>query len=435
MNEVLTTNANHQTATFVKAKLTLHRGQTAEAVTMLTAITQNYPKWGEPFHVLALAHMRQGDIELAQKANETALQLSPGTSKYHTMQAQLMLNQGDTQNGGREATIALKLDPRNFMAAKLLAQALLQEKRFDDVIKFVSEVQKQVPDDPQILATLGMAHLGKKNIEQAKEIFSQLLAKTPANTRALAMVASLTAQGDIQLAITTVKEHIAKSPQVAGHYMLLGDLLMKDNRDAEALAAFGEAQKIAPKESQPYIIRGRLMHRMGKAEEAISEFEGLLRNDPKSIQGYLGLASVYESQKKIDLSKELYTKVLALQPDQPAAANNLAYILISEENGDLGEALRLAMLAKQAHPEDPRIADTLGMVHLRREAYGLAITQFTMALAENADDPLLNYHMALAQSKNGDTEQAVLFLEKALASEKPFAERAEAEKLLEELKG
>jgi Flp pilus assembly protein TadD len=59
-------------------------------------------------------------------------------------------------------------------------------------------------------------------------------------------------------------------------------------------------------------------------------------------------------------AKERYKKVLNLQPNSAAAANNLAWLIASEKDGDLGEALRLAMQAKQAMPEEPHIADTLG---------------------------------------------------------------------------
>lgn len=432
MNEVLTTNSAHRLGLLVKAKLTYTQGNNRDAIVLFEKIIQDYPRWGEPQHFAALCRIRLGEIELAQKSNERAIQLSPGNSNYHTLQSQIMLIQGDATNGGREATIALKLDPRNYPAAKLLARALLQEKRFDDAIKLTSDIRRQVPNDPQLLGNLAMAYLGKKDIEEALKVFSELLAKLPENSKALAMVASLTAKGDLQAAIYFVQEHIAKVPDTPGHYILLGDLLIKDERNTEALSAFAEAQQLSPEDPQPYIMRGRLMHLMGNAEEAIAEFSELLQKNPHSIPGQLGLAAVYESQKKTALAKELYQKVLKLNPTQPVAANNLAYILIQEPDGDLGEALRLGMLAKQALPDDPRIADTLGMIHLRREAYGLAILQFSLALSEKTNDPVINYHMALAKWKSNEKEQAITYLEKAISSDAGFDEKEEAERLLTE---
>jgi len=125
--------------------------------------------------------------------------------------------------------------------------------------------------------------------------------------------------------------------------------------------------------------------------------------------------------------------VLEIQPDQPAAANNLAYLIAQEKDSDLGEALRLAMLAKQALPDDPHIADTLGLVHYKRDAYGLAISQFQQALTNRPDDPIINYHLALAQFANNDMEGARTAVEKSLASPTAFGERSDAELLLKKM--
>ena len=94
----------------------------------------------------------------------------------------------------------------------------------------------------------------------------------------------------------------------------------------------------------------------------------------------MGLATAYEVQGRLDEAKEQYTRALEIQPNLPAAANNLAWLLASEEGGDLGEALRLSMQAKQALPDQPHITDTLGWVHYKRQSYSLAISQFRQAL-------------------------------------------------------
>ncbi|WP_163337097.1 tetratricopeptide repeat protein [Desulfopila sp. IMCC35008] len=435
VDEVLASNDAHKGATFVKGKLLLAGGKNQEALETFTVLTKDYPKWADPHYHLALCHLKLGEIELAQQMARKALQLSPANSQFHALQAQLFLMQGDAVNAGKEATIALKLNPRNYVAVRFLAKALLLDKRFEDAVKLITDVQKQVSGDPDMIGSLGLAYVGLKDRDKALETFTQLLEKVPGNSRALAMAASLSAEGDIEKAIAMVQEQITKSPETASHYMLLGDLQLRAKKPEDALTTFAKAQELAPNNPQPYIIRGRLMHRLGRTEEAVTEFKGLLAKDPNSVPANLGLATIFESQEKFTDAKTIYQKVLEVAPDQPTAANNMAYIMLSEEGGDLGEALRLAMMAKQALPDDPRIADTLGMVHLKRESYGLATTQFQQALNERADDPIINYHMAMAQYGKGEKEEALGFLQKAVSSEVEFGERGEAEKLLGEWKG
>ncbi|SHO46113.1 tetratricopeptide repeat protein [Desulfopila aestuarii] len=435
MEAVLATNPDHGGATFVKAKLLLNDNKVKEAVDLLTAITANYPKWGDPFYFLALARLRLGEIELASKAANEALKLAPADSRFHTLQAQIFLIQGESVSAGREATIALRLEPRNFAAAKLLAKALLQEKRFTEAVEMITKIREQAPTDIEMLGNLGLAHLGAKNNEEAQKAFSQLIELDPANSKALAFLASLTAQGDVKMAVNLVQKQIELAPEASGHYMLLGDLLLRDKQHETALDAFAKAQSLAPQNPQPYIIRARIMHALGKTDDAVKEFQDLLAKQPNSVPGHMGMATLLEIQKKYPEAKAEYLKVLELKPDQPAAANNLAYLITQDKNGDLGEALRLAMLAKQALPDDPHIADTLGMVHYKRDAYGLAISQFEQALINRPDDPIINYHLALAQFGNNDMASARAALEKSLASETAFAERAEAEELLKKVDG
>jgi len=433
IDAILATNPAHGGATFVNAKLLLKDNKVKEAIDLLTSLTTNYPKWADPFYFLSLAHLRLGEQELAGKAIGEALQLVPADTRFHTLQAQIYLLQGDATGAEREAATALQIQPRNFAAAKLLSQALLQEKQYEKAIRLISQIREQVPTDKDLLGNLGLAHMGMKQMEEAKQDFRLLLEIDPGNTKALVLLTNLTAQGDIKNAIDIVQKQIIRAPESDGHYLLLGELYLRDKQPEMAIEALAKAQSLAPDNPQPYIIRARLMHSLGRTDEAVGEFQQLLEKQPDSVPGRMGIATLYEAQNKFAEAREEYRKVLEKTPDQAVAANNLAYLTVQEENGDLGEALRLAMLAKQAMPDDPHIADTLGLVHYKRDAYGLAIFQFQQALVNRPEDPIINYHLALAQFANNDKEEARLSVEKALASKTAFAEREEAEKLLQNI--
>ena len=108
-------------------------------------------------------------------------------------------------------------------------------------------------------------------------------------------------------------------------------------------------------------------------------------------------------------------------------------LLASEEQPDLGEALQLALVAKEGRPEDPHIADTLGWLHYLRGAYDLALAQFTFAADKVPDNPTIRYHLALVLEKLGRTAEARAELERCLASKEEFPERQEAKALLASL--
>lgn len=434
IDAILASNPANGGANLLKARFLIKDGKNEEAIQVITPLMTDYPKWAEPFYFSALTHLRIGKIELAQNAIELALQNNPANDRYHTLAAQIHLVKGSSADAGKEASNALRINPRNFIAVKILVQSFVQGKEFEKAVKVIESIDaKVVAADADLLGTSGMAYLGLKNTEKAKQAFTALLTLVPGNPRALGILAALTTGNDLAKAIAFVKNHIDSHP-AGGHYLLLGDLYYKNKNLNEALQSYEKAQELSPENPQGYILRAQLLHSMGKTEETIAQFNELLQSQPNSVSALMGLATAYESLDRHAEAKTKYQRALELQPNLPAAANNLAWLIASEANGDLGEALRLAMQAKQALPDQSNISDTLGWVHYKRNSYGLAITQFKQALETHPDDPVIRYHLALAQYAHGEKQQAIDLLEQVLAGDTAFKEREEAKAALKSWK-
>ena len=181
------------------------------------------------------------------------------------------------------------------------------------------------------------------------------------------------------------------------------------------------------------LASANLLRRLGKNKEAMEKCSMLSEKNPKSIPGKMCLAGLYAVEGSAGKAIEQYKNIIEINKDYAPAANNLAWLIASEPGGDLGEALMLAMTAKQALPNDHRVADTLGWVHYQRGSYALAIAQFEFALQNSLADPAVAYHLAMAQNANNQKEKAVQTLNKLLTSKGEFADRQKAETLLKEL--
>jgi tetratricopeptide (TPR) repeat protein len=434
MENVLATNPGNGGANLIKARFLIRDGKNHEAISVITPLMNDYPKWAEPFYYSALTQLRLDNIELAQKSIEQALQNNKNNDRYHALAAQIHLTKGNSSDAAKEATIALRINRQNSIAVIILAKSFVQAKEYDKAIEFIGKLNKEaVAADAELLGSLALAYLGKDDKEKAKQIFSELIKLDPDNSKALAFLTALTVGQDIPAGISFVKSKIAEN-ETAGHYILLGDLLAENKQFEEALQAYRKVQELAPDIPQGYILSARLLSHLGKIDETIAEYEEFLKTDPDSIAGIMGLATAFEIKGNREEAKKNYTRALKIQPNLPAAANNLAWLLASEEGSDLGEALRLAMQAKQALPDQPHIADTLGWVHYKRKSYSLAISQFRQALENRPNDPVIQYHLALALYGNGEKQQAIESLEKALDGKTNFEDRGEAENLLKEWK-
>jgi Tfp pilus assembly protein PilF len=213
--------------------------------------------------------------------------------------------------------------------------------------------------------------------------------------------------------------------------LLLASMLMGEKQYAEALATLKKVQELAPQNPQSYSMSAAIYNQQNKLEQALAQYKALLGQNPKNIQALMGIGALLEQQGDSKGAKEQYRKVLTIRPDFAAAANNLAWLIAEEPEPDLGEALRLAMIAKEQLPDEVHIIDTLGWVHYKRKAYSLARNEFAQAVEKQPDMPILRYHLALALYGEGKHAQAIKEMETALTGKGDFKNRQEAQSLLE----
>ena len=144
------------------------------------------------------------------------------------------------------------------------------------------------------------------------------------------------------------------------------------------------------------------------------------------------LGMIHERNKEIDKAKAKYEEVLKLNPKFGPAANNLAYIL-GEEGANLDQALSYAQTAREQQPNDPSVADTLGWIYYKKNAYLKASSLLKEAVEKSPNNPIIHYHYALAQQKNGDLAGAKKSLQASLKLSETFPGAEDAKKILNEL--
>ncbi len=433
LDEVIASTPDHQGVKLLEAKLLLKQREVQGAIEVLEKLNKEFPRWSEPYYYLGLARFSLGEVDLAQFAVATAIETNRKNDRYHTLMAELFLVQGAFVDAGKEAATALKLNPRNLRAALLFADSLLGSKDYEQAHNLLIQLNEKITDNPEILSRLAGATLGKNDREGGVALLRQLLVKVPGNNRAVLLLLALEYRNDIAGAERFVHEQIAQAPENSGLQLILGDLFSSQEKDEEALVAYEKAIELDPNNSKAYVAAGRLMVKLDKSNEAVAKYKAMIKQNKNWLQGYMGLATLLESEGKHELAREQYLKALEIKPDFAPAANNLSWLIASDPNGDLGEALRLAMIAKQAYPNEPYITDTLGWVHYKRGSPTLAIPQFEQALESKPGDPTISYHLALAVYEDGQKEKAESLLKTILEGGADFAKKDEAAQLLKQL--
>ena len=432
LGELEKTHPGHGGVKLIKARFLLNDGKIREGIALLQEIIKDFPEWGEPYFFLSLAHYDLGEIDLAQNAAAMAIQKFGRNAKYHTLMAKIFQTQGLFEDAQKEAVIALRLNPKDIRSALILSRALIDLKRYEQAIILLDNMDRQVAGNVEVLGNLAMAYLGQKKYEESEKTLTRLLDSHPGNTKAVLVLLGVKFKNNRVDGEKFVEQQIAKAPENERLYLILAEIFIKQEKYEEAFAVYKKLQEQQPEDVKAYMAEANLLRKLDRNDEALAKYTLVLDKQPGALSAHMGIADMFQLNGDNKKAMEHYREVLKVEENYTPAANNLAWLIASEADGDLGEALMLAMRAKQASPDSPVIADTLGWVHLKRQSYSLAITQFELALEKLPDNPTMAYHLALALRGNNQLQKAEEILKRLLQENTDFPEREEAEKLLKE---
>jgi Tfp pilus assembly protein PilF len=168
----------------------------------------------------------------------------------------------------------------------------------------------------------------------------------------------------------------------------------------------------------------------GESEEALDSLESWVDENPNHVPAALIRAVLLQTEGRSKEALEAYRALLQVEPDNVVALNNAAWIAHELAEPD---ALSFAERAYEVGPEVPSVLDTFGWILLGQGKGELAIEKLSRAVELAPQAPEIRYHLAQALSDNGQSSQAREILEALLNEERDFAERADAERLLESI--
>ena len=371
VNEMLQHNNKNPQANLVKSKLLIQDGKNAEAFKILDELLEFNPKWGEVYLLKGIAFLNQGETELSLKAANEAAKYIPQDSKVHTLLAQLYFLKRECAAAKTEAMTAVQLNPTSLHRdALIIGQCLFNEKEYDQALTIFSEMDHRYPNSPEIMYLKAKTHMALGDIPEAQTIGKKILADNPGYLPALQMLVGIALQNqNLTGALDLVSSQLEKKPENVDYLILAGRLNLLAGKYEEALVFINKAQKLAPSAPESYNLMAGAYIGLGKIDLAIDEFQKLTEVNPTLETPHMAIAVLMEAKGDKESAQEHYAKALELNPEFAPAANNLAWMMAEEEGGDLGEAMRLALVAKEQYPEDPYIADTLGWVHYKRQSY------------------------------------------------------------------
>ncbi|MGH7047264.1 MAG: XrtA/PEP-CTERM system TPR-repeat protein PrsT [Stellaceae bacterium] len=288
------------------------------------------------------------------------------------------------------------------------------------------------PNSAPILARYIAALSSAKRYPDARMVLQAALQRAPQNTSLKADLIRVEAKiGGVDAGLAKAREFAKADPGTTVYDLVSADLLVDAGKPQEAVALLEKARAAKPSDDGLTTTLARIYARSDPAK-AEAFLTARLKTAPSDFAIGGALAALHLQDKNYDAAIAEYSKLLTARPDDAASLNNLAWLY--QQKGDLVKARQLAERAVEAAPAAPQIDDTLGWILLAQGDAGKAVTYLTAANVSAPTDPAIQYHLAVALHRVGRSGDAEAMLEKLLASGAAFADKAQAQKLLADLK-
>lgn len=438
----------------------------------------------------------KGDLAGARTSFERALQIQPGSTAAAMNLAQLEMQAKNPMAARRHLQNVLKINAKHIPAMLALADTEAMEGKETEAIAWLQkassvnssaieprmrlaalhlqkgrpqqalpvalEAHNARPDNPAVLDMLGAAQFAAGDKANALATYKKLLNLQPGSPLPLVRLAAVqVARQDeagarksllgalalqpghpnAQLALYQLEakagrlaEALGLARQIQGKRpalgaVLEGDVFMTQKRYKEALPAYEKAFGLNPNGQLAAKLHWALSQ-AGRSAEADTRIMKWLQQKPDDRIARAYLAQAYMESDRSGEAIQQYQILLQQDPRNLVALNNLAMLYFKA--GDK-QARTLAQRAIGLYPDNPAVADTYGWILVQQGEAGKGLEYLTKALAKAPQVPGLRYRQAVALAKAGRGAEARKALKDLLNSGKPFAEKQEAQALLQRL--
>ncbi len=175
-------------------------------------------------------------------------------------------------------------------------------------------------------------------------------------------------------------------------YRLRGQLYVALKRFDDAVAAYKEALKVSPGDSEAALNLGSVYRLSGQFESAREVYEKLISEDPKNWKAFANLGNVYMAQGKLEQAVAQYEKCAEFSPDRDIAARNFLIVGFQYlQNRQVEKAMPLFQKALEIAPNYPLAHADFGYALLAQGKKAEAIAEFEKALKLKPEGKVKQY--------------------------------------------
>jgi len=360
----------------------------------------------EIYRLLAQIHLREGELDQAEKVLKTLIRMAPNDERAVLMLSNLAIRQGNPAKAEIILTNFLQHHPGSFGISEHLGQILMQQHHIDEAIKVYRGLATATGEQGAILTTLGLLYYQKEDFQEAARIFREALAQQPEqNSNRFYLAASLEALGKDQEASEIYERFGPGDKDYPKTQLRLAGIAVRQNRLEPAAQRLTRLLHQHPDLLDAYIMQSAIRLKQKKFRILLRESEPALglKELPPAILFNRSVA--YEAIKDYSSMETTLRRLLAIQPNNAEALNFLGYTL-ARRGLQLDEAEGMIQKALKQKPGDPYYLDSLAWVYFQQARYVKALELQRKAIKKLSGDPVMTEHFGDILWKTGDAEGA-----------------------------
>lgn len=359
----------------------LKSGDLANALQSIEETLEKYPNGAEVYYAKSLLYAQARNFDVALPAAEEAVKISPENILYNNHLLELYKSKGD----------------------------------FTSAVELLDEFIKKQPNNPQVYREkIMMQHAGKKS-EDALKTYEETKAKFGETDTLDVLKAEILMDMDRpREANEVLQQWRKKKSPIRQVYSSLSYILMDEKKPKDALNVLEEGLSTT-KDDLLYLDMADANMAMKKGSQAFENIKKAFQSDAVTfIDKHRVMMNLVNNNKDFtkDQLQDLANTLVLKHPRMPDSHMFKGDVLWMR--GDLDQAKSLYLTTVSMNPQHVDAWRKLINVELAQNKLDEAIVDGKEALSHNPGNVIITYFVGVAYMMKKDTNNARLFLERAL---------------------
>ena len=357
-----------------------------QSLAVMQELAGRLPKVPELHFAYALLASNKQALMTARVEVDRAISLRPKWARALMLQAQLLMQSGDTRAARVALEKALKSDPGNARVGLLYAQFLAKAGELKAAQRELKRVLDKDSGNNDARFALASVWMEMGEYERARSEFQLLSGDS-----------RWQAQSDFSMGL--IDARLGRTENALRQFDRVGpgplefdarfngiSALISLGRYDEARTRLARARKDFPNEKiRLYLIEAEMLVKTKDLPAAYGILNEALKEDAEQADLLYSRALLAEQLGHLDVMETDLRAVLSKKPDDPAALNALGFSLAEHRLDRLDEAEGYIRQAMEKRPGDPAILDSYGWVLYRKGEKEQALVHLRKAFKLFAD--------------------------------------------------